>query len=174
MHLELVVFDMAGTTVYDGDAVHRCLQAALAAAGVRATRDAVNAVMGLPKPIAIRSLMEVNGAVASAGAPAMEGAARQVYEDFLARMLAHYRSDPEVREIEGASDTFRVLRHAGVKIALDTGFSRPIADAVIERLGWGRDGLLDATVTSDEVANGRPHPDMVFRAMERTGVTDAL
>jgi phosphonatase-like hydrolase len=31
---------------------------------------------------------------------------------------------------------------------------------------------IDATVTSDEVAQGRPFPDMIFRAMELTGVTD--
>jgi 2-aminoethylphosphonate-pyruvate transaminase len=29
MHTELVVFDLAGTTVYDGDAVHRSIMAAL-------------------------------------------------------------------------------------------------------------------------------------------------
>ena|SRR5579872_1256461 len=168
MGVELVVFDMAGTTVYDGDAVHRCLQAALEAAGVRVTRDQVNAVMGLPKPIAIRSLLEEERAVSGT-----EEAVPGIYADFQARMLAHYRTSADVREIEGASDTFRRLRRAGVKIALDTGFSRPIADAVIERMGWERAGLLDASVTSDEVVNGRPHPDMILRAMERTGVTDA-
>ena len=32
---ELVVFDMAGTTVHDEDSVNRCLRDALAAAGSR-------------------------------------------------------------------------------------------------------------------------------------------
>src|SRR5258708_158594 len=34
MFVDLVVFDIAGTTVYDGDAVHRCLADAVALAGV--------------------------------------------------------------------------------------------------------------------------------------------
>ncbi len=34
MNVQLVVFDMAGTTVYDGDAVNVCLRGALQAADI--------------------------------------------------------------------------------------------------------------------------------------------
>lgn len=169
MSVELVVFDMAGTTVYDGDAVNRCLQAALAGAGATVTRDEVNTVMGIAKPTAIRLLLERQEEQIGEVTPQE---VETVYADFLARMLAYYRTDPEVRAIPGAEATLRSLQAAGVKVALDTGFSRPIADAVIARLGWQEAGLLNATVTSDEVARGRPHPDMIFRAMELTGVTE--
>jgi phosphoglycolate phosphatase-like HAD superfamily hydrolase len=40
-------------------------------------------------------------------------------------------------------------------------------------MGWGRAGLLDASVMSDEVARGRPHPDMIRLLMGRLGVADA-
>jgi phosphonatase-like hydrolase len=168
MSVELVVFDMAGTTVYDGDAVNVCLRAALEAAGTVVTRDAVNAVMGIAKPLAIRMLLQDqrDGAVVS------EAEVEPIHADFLARMLAYYREDPAVREVEGATETFRSLRQAGIKVALDTGFSRPIVDAILERLGWRETGLIDATVASDEVAHGRPHPDLIFRAMTLTGATD--
>ncbi len=56
--IELVVFDMAGTTVCDDDSVNRCLREALAAAGLAVAPAAVNAVMGLPKPQAISILIE--------------------------------------------------------------------------------------------------------------------
>jgi phosphonatase-like hydrolase len=57
-------------------------------------------------------------------------------------------------------------------VALDTGFSRDIAQTLINRLNWERDGLIDASVTSDEVDRGRPHPDMIQRLMSKLGVTD--
>jgi phosphonatase-like hydrolase len=57
-----------------------------------------------------------------------------------------------------------------MKIAIDTGFDRRIADTILNRFGWREKGLIDVSVTSDEVANGRPYPDMIFRAMELTGV----
>jgi phosphonatase-like hydrolase len=170
MKPELVVFDMAGTTVYDGDAVNRSLHAALTASGVSVTRDEINEVMGWAKPLAIQTLM-----LRKTDDPASvtEEKVADAYERFLGIMLDYYRTEPSVKEIPGASMTFRSLKAAGVKVALDTGFSRPIADAIIERLGWLENGLIDASVTSDEGAAGRPAPDMIFLAMERTGVSDA-
>lgn len=169
MRLELVVFDMAGTTVYDGDAVNVCLRAALDAAGFAVTRDDVNAVMGLPKPEAIRHLAMGRAGDRATISPALVAV---IHEDFVARMIRHYREDPEVRPCDGAEALFARLHRAGVKIALDTGFSRDIADIILQRFGWARDGLVDVTVTSDEVPRGRPFPDMIRRAMELTGVGD--
>jgi phosphonatase-like hydrolase len=84
-------------------------------------------------------------------------------------MIDFYRHDPDVAEKEGASDTFRALRRRNVKVAVDTGFDRRITNTIFERLGWEKAGLLDASVTSDEVARGRPFPDMIHKAMQLTG-----
>jgi len=52
MACKLVVFDMAGTTVQDGEGVvNRALRTALAGYGVTVTFDDVNEVMGLHSPI---------------------------------------------------------------------------------------------------------------------------
>lgn len=169
MNFELVIFDIAGTTVYDGDAVGICLREALEAlAGLSFSRDEVNAVMGIPKPVAIRGLLEKRQ-----GRPPEPPRVDAIHSDFQRRMLAHYRTSEDVREVPGASDVFEELRGRGVKVALDTGFDRTITDAVLERLGWAVPGVIDATVTSSDVAAGRPAPDMVFLAMELTGVADA-
>jgi phosphonatase-like hydrolase len=170
MPIELVVLDLAGTTVRDDDAVNVCLRAALAQGGVPVTREAVNAVMGRPKPLAIRTLVEQEeGEAAGADARRIEA----LHADFMRRMIDHYRLHPDVREISPAGAVFATLRSRGIKVALDTGFNRPIAEAIFTRLGWSVPAVLDATVTSDEVARGRPHPDLIFRAMELTGVAQA-
>jgi phosphonatase-like hydrolase len=168
--IDLVVLDTAGTTVQDDDAVNRCLCAALAETGVGVTRDEVNEVMGMPKPVAIALLLKRRK---YAGGTAPPAEVTSIHENFLRRMIAFYRADPAVREIDGASEILGQLRRAGLKLALDTGFSRDIVDTILKRLGWAGKDLLDATVASDEVPRGRPHPDLVFRAMELTGVTDA-
>ena len=56
-------------------------------------------------------------------------------------------------------------------VALTTGFDRKVADGLLARLGWS--DKLDAVVCADEVAQGRPAPDMILRAMEKTRVSDA-
>jgi phosphonatase-like hydrolase len=154
---------MAGTTVRDDDAVNTCLRQALAK-HVAVSRDEVNVVMGLPKPIAIQELLKNKGK--SGDAALVES----IHSDFLQRMLSHYRNHPGIGPMPHTEETFARLKKAGVRLALDTGFSRPIVDAILERLGWSKGGILDATVASDEVPRGRPHPDLIFKAMEQTGI----
>ena len=55
--MQLVVFDVAGTTVFDGDIVIDAVDDALKHCNVRVNRDAIRALMGVPKPVAIRTLL---------------------------------------------------------------------------------------------------------------------
>lgn len=169
MAIDLVVFDMAGTAVYDGDAVNTCLRAALSSAGVAVTRADVNGVMGMPKPQAIALLVEQQRGRGEL--PSIEEV-DMIHQDFERRMIGHYRASAEVREADGASLVLQALRDRGIKLALDTGFNRRIADVILERLGW-TDSTVDAVVTSDEVQHGRPDPAMIYRAMTLTGVLES-
>jgi len=166
MLVDLVVFDIAGTTVYDGDAVHRCLSDAVAIAGDGASRDAINGVMGLPKPEAIARLVSD-----LRGVPADPEEVSHLYAVFERLMIEHYRAGLDVREADGATEVMGRLHASGVTIALDTGFARAIAEIVVARLGWGAD-IVDLIVSSDDVERGRPHPDMIVEAMRRAGVAD--
>lgn len=167
MAIELVVFDLAGTTVHDPGAVNDCLRAALEAFGVKVAPAAVNAVMGLPKPEALRRLIHE-----SPERDRLSGRVADVHAAFLERMLHFYRTDPAVVEIPGTSVAFARLKQAGIKVAVNSGFSRDIMRVLIDRLGWARRGLLDGSVASDEVRRGRPHPDMIRHLMDRLGVSD--
>jgi phosphonatase-like hydrolase len=170
MNITLAVFDMAGTTVQDDDVVNDLLRRALAASGIEVDREAANRVMGEPKPVAIAKLV---GLARSAHLDATDPFVIAIHENFIAAMLDHYRTSPSVRASEGARDVFDTLRRYGVRVALDTGFNRRIADAILQRLGWSGRDVVDATIASDEVAKGRPHPDMIERAMKLTGVSHA-
>jgi len=167
MDMELVVFDMAGTTVHDEDSVNRCIREAMRAAGLVVAPADVNAVMGLPKPEAIAILVEKCGRIG-------EFADRlgAIHRDFVARSQEFYRDDPSVHEVPGAARVFERLKRAGIRVALNTGFDRSITGVVLDRLGWSRSDLIDATISSDEVARGRPHPDMIFELMRRMSVSD--
>ncbi len=58
----------------------------------------------------------------------------------------------------------------GVRIALNTGFDREITTLLLRALGW--QALADAVVCGDDVARGRPAPDMILRAMALTSASD--
>lgn len=164
--IELVVFDLAGTTVCDDDAVSQAFGAALAEHNIAPEAARVSAVMGLPKPEAIARL------IGEAGGTAAPDFVEAIHHDFVRRMCHYYATDPAVAEIPGSSAVFATLRRAGIKVALNTGFSRTIVDVLLHRLGWETPATVDATITSDEVQRGRPFPDMVFALMHRLGVTE--
>ncbi len=166
LRVDLVVLDIAGTTVYDGDAVHRCLAAAVAMAGSAPSREDINRVMGMPKPFALAALVEQQR-----GAPPDLSETDRLYGAFERMMIDYYRTSPDVRETDGAGETMRSLRADGVVVALDTGFASAITSVIVNRFGWLGDAI-DFSVSTDDVPRGRPHPDMINHAMARAGVTD--
>jgi len=167
MSIELVVFDMAGTTVNDEDSVSRCVRGALAAHGVTVTVADVNRVMGIPKPEALRILISESPRRAS-----LIDQIDAIHRDFVARSIRFYQTDASAREISGSEQTFRALKQAGIKVALNTGFNRAITQTILDRLSWSGSPLINATVCSDEVPRGRPCPDMIQELMRRLGIDD--
>ena len=164
----LIVFDLAGTTVNDKKDVHRILQSVFKKIHIRISIAEANEVMGIPKPEAITILLK------KYKYPYISDLfVQEMHAHFIKKMSDFYLHHESVREKEGASDIFQWCIDNQIKIALDTGFDRSIVTPLLERMGWEKRGLIDVTVTSDEVKRGRPFPDMIHRAMEITGVTDA-
>lgn len=71
-----------------------------------------------------------------------------------------------VEAVEGAERTFRLLRDAGVSIALTTGLPRETMNAIIDMLGW-RD-VIDAALCAEDAGRGMPFPDLPLTALMRT------
>ncbi|WP_159698214.1 phosphonatase-like hydrolase [Arthrobacter sp. 18067] len=165
--ITLVACDMAGTTIDEHGDVYVALARCVEETGVATTPDAVQEWMGADKVEAITALIEAGGGTADAETVAA------AFIRFKELLVEFYDANPPVA-LEGVEDAFRELRRQGIKVALTTGFSRDVAEPLLERLGWGvgDDNLLDAVVCSDEVAAGRPAPHMIHRAMELTGVQD--
>jgi phosphonatase-like hydrolase len=158
--LKLAVFDLAGTTIRDDQAVLACLVDAIEAAGFTADRAALNARMGIPKPVAVaETLPDVDPAVRA-----------EIHADFRERMMRHYATSPDVGAFDGVEAMFAELRNQGVRVALDTGFDRETIDVILERLAWN--DRVDDSIGSDEVSNGRPAPDMVLALMREFGIDD--
>ena len=162
---QLVVFDMAGTTIEDrGGVVLSCLLETVHTYELPGTPQELNALMGMNK-------REVFGALAARLYPTDDRRAAQVAEEALANFIDRMRRayESHLTLIPGTQETFAFLRARGIKIALDTGFDAKVGKLVMERLNW-LGSLVDLAVYSSDVTRGRPAPYMIFRAMERLGV----
>jgi phosphonatase-like hydrolase len=165
--VELVVFDVAGTTILDGDLVIEAMVKAFKHCDVPVDREAIRARMGIAKPVAIRDLLRLRADTISD----VDEMVADVHDKFLTELTSDYRHAADVREADGASELFRHLHDRGIKIALDTGFSRAILDVLLSRFDWMSQRLVDISVTSDEVERGRPAPDLIHRAMLLSGAS---
>jgi phosphonatase-like hydrolase len=158
----LVVFDLSGTTVEDRGQVPAAFAAALGRAGLAVNAEQLQAVRGTTKRQAIWTFVP--------DGPDRLERAEQLYANFRDELRARYVGRG-VQSVPGALETFAWLRHRGVRIALTTGFDRDITTMVLEALGWTT-GLADEIVCGDDVAHGRPAPDLILRAMTLTGTED--
>ncbi len=158
-----VVFDMAGTTVEDDGQVPAAFTVALAAHGISETPAQVNRVRGASKRQAVLRLVPEG--------PNQSDDAEAIYARFR-HELAHRYATGGVRAIAGAAEAFQELRRDGIKVALTTGFDRDTTTLLLSALGWLA-GTVDTIVCGDDVAQGRPAPDLILRAMANAGITDA-
>ena len=60
------------------------------------------------------------------------------------------------------------IRSKGIKFAISTGMSRDLLDKVLKLSGL--DSIVDAVVSSDDVKNGKPAPDIFLEAFKRINI----
>ncbi|MBD2304462.1 HAD hydrolase-like protein [Chroococcidiopsis sp. FACHB-1243] len=178
--IQLVVFDMAGTTVKDRGEVQACFFQAAASNGLQADGDRINSMMGWSKKQVFQTLWQEQ---IGRDNPDYQSKVEKSFTKFKYILEEHYRTQ-SVEPTEGCLELFEWLKSRRIKIALNTGFYRQVADIVLHRLGWDRglgsdyvgteESVIQASVTPSEIYNdeGRPAPFMIQKAMYRLGVKD--
>ena len=162
---ELVVLDMAGTTIDEGLQVYRVLAETATAHGASPSEADIARWHGAAKHEALRALLT------SRGVPPSDEVLHTVVADFRSRLVAAYADSPP-RPLPGVPEALADLRSAGIRVALTTGFDRDIVDSLLRALDWEGDSVVDAVVCGSDVTTGRPAPYMIFHAMEALAVTD--
>lgn len=162
--IRLVTLDMAGTTVADDGAVEEAFQVALDSVGLTARNlrgepdDYIRRTMGQSK---ISVFSELLG-----GDHHRAEQANQAFEVAFDQAVGR----GEVTAVEGAEAALDVLREAGMRLCLTTGFSPVTRDRVIAALGW--EGRIDLALSPSDAGRGRPWPDMILTAVLRLRIDD--
>ncbi|SDP02393.1 phosphonatase-like hydrolase [Mucilaginibacter sp. OK268] len=171
MAIKLVVFDIAGTTVKDDQEVSKAFQAALKKYNYNIELNRIDPLMGYEKTLAIKQILLLIENDTDKITPELIS---DIHKEFVQQMIRFYQYEPGIEPLPHAEETLAALRAAGVKVGINTGFSRDIADTIVTRLQWREKGLIDYVVGSDEVELGRPHPYMIQKMMLEAGITDPL
>jgi phosphonatase-like hydrolase len=164
---DLVVLDMAGTTIRDDGKITWSFIEAFQREGIRVAESEVAPLMGYKKVIAIQKLLQNEGLQASVAL------IDRIHDQFESLLALHYAEGPLPEALPEVIETFEKIKSLGISIALNTGFTKKIADILMHRLQWTVRDLIQAYIASDEVVEGRPAPYMIQAMMERFQVSDS-
>lgn len=168
--IELVVFDIAGTTVQDRGEIVLAFQSALRKYGYIVADHDIYSLMGYKKPEAILMILKKFEKDTSKISSSLVD---DIHNRFMAMMIRFYVTSEKILPLPYVEEVFADLQKKGIKVALDTGFSKNITDVIIGRLGWLQNKLVDYVISSNEVQAGRPHPYMIQKLMQLAGTDDA-
>lgn len=170
MKTSLVVFDIAGTTVADKGNVNQAFRDAFLSEDIVVDETEVDKLMGYRKIEAI-ARMVVQYAPGVQG-PAQSELIERIHNRFTEAMVAFYQTDHTLQPLPFAEEMFQLLRERGIKVALNTGFTRTITDAILYKLGWEDHPYINSVICSDEVPEGRPFPFMIGQLMQQLQVVN--
>ena len=175
--IQMVVFDLAGTTVQDDAAVSGSLYQAAIEFGLNTTHEEILRSIGTNKIHLYQYLIAKSKGrdisfkdFEGEKDPSTHEEALKVFKRYTEIMIECYRNDLE--PMPGAEEAFAWCHQNDIYVATDTGFHRDVNQAIMEGLGWLDRKLVDISVCVEDVPNhiGRPAPFMIFHAMQSLGV----
>jgi len=153
---EAVVFDLDGVLLQSEEVWDAVRESYVRERGGRYDEEVQRAMMGMSAPEWSRFLHE------EAGVPQEPGT---INREVVERMLEEYRR--ELPLLPGAEEAVRRAA-AALPLGLASSSNREIFDAVLDLAGLT--DCFRATVSSEEVARGKPAPDVYLEAARRLGV----
>lgn len=163
-NIELLVLDMAGTTINEDNVVYKTLTAAVNNHGYQVTLDKVlSSCAGMEKLQAITSLLkEINGNEADAPA---------IFRNFSEQLKDAYQN-LDVKPINGTENFLLKMKSMDKKVVLNTGYTSEIAQQLLDKLQWKESIHFDALITADDVSESRPSPEMINLAMKKFNISE--
>lgn len=171
---DAILFDWAGTTVDFGSrAPVEVFKALFLRRGVELTDQQVREPMGLAKDSHIAALLGMPPVRSDwerrFGVSPNEQDVAAMYAEFLP--LQERILQTRTRLIPGVAEAVRQLRDSGLRIGATTGYVRSLME-IAEPLAKAAGYAPEVNVCADDVARGRPAPDMNLLALERLGLKD--
>lgn len=158
--IKLLVLDLAGTTLKDDQNVANAFAFAMNKHGYQLSLKEINPLMGFKKTEAILMMLKIHEPNTE---KIREDLIQSIHKDFIKVMIDFYENTPYISALPFVEETMKLIKDKGIKIGIDTGFYKEVAEVIIKRLKWKEKGLIDILVGSDEVEKGRPFPFMIHK-----------
>jgi len=160
--IDLVVCDMAGTTVEEGGLVYQVLRESMVEDGMQVTEHQMHDWHGAKKEAVIAHFARQSGTPESE----IDDRVAKIGDIFLRSIDEAYFSEVSPIEHIDMSLTHWIssLQAAGIKVGFDTGYPPEIQEGLLNKLKLKN--VIDGYVSAYTVKAGRPYPYMIYKLME--------
>ena len=161
----MLICDMAGTTIQEKGIVYNSLFKTIKLIKPDLLRSDISKFSGYNKNEVIKYFVNQQRM------DSPQVVINNLSSEFNYFLKKEYQNNESVQLIDPKLPIFfNVLRDAGIKICLNTGYNKEIQNLLIENLGLL--DCIDDYISSEEVDRGRPYPFMIERLMTRNNVDD--
>ncbi|WP_299104279.1 phosphonatase-like hydrolase [uncultured Tenacibaculum sp.] len=165
-NIKMVVFDMAGTTVDEHNVVYKTLQKSINDYGIDVDLETVLELgAGKEKHQAIKDVLSYLNF-------SKTEYSYLIFNNFKKKLNEAYLK-LEVKPIDGVEEVLQKLREDNIRVVLNTGYAREVATNLLKKLNWIEGIHYDMLITASDVEKGRPHPEMIQKAMKEFNVSNA-
>lgn len=167
-NIDLIVYDMAGTVVKEGGIVYKTLQSSMNKFDLDVSDEAIHPWHGAKKEAVIEHFARLQNKPEEE----VQKLILEISDVFVNSINEAYFNDASpISHIDvGLLGYFKMLKEAGIKIGLDTGYPQDIQEGLVKKMEF--DKIVDGWISSYDVAEGRPYPYMIHRLMERLHIED--
>lgn len=159
--VKMVVFDIAGTSVNEHGIVYTTLKETLEYFNIPYTDEEFNRFHGVNKREVLYYYAEKNNK-------------KELYDNivnfFEERLRFNYKNNNNIEPIRGVYELFHKLVINNVKVCLDTGYDKSLANMIIDITGLRN--YISGFISSDQVKRGRPSPYMINNLMYQFDIND--
>ena len=154
--ISLIILDFDGTLADTQPLILRSLQGTIAELGLPSRTDAKCAsIIGLPLKECFVKLLNADDRMAERCC--------EVYR----RLFDEYNHPGTVTLFPHVEETLHELHRRGLQLAICSSRARATLDRFVQTFGF--DKMVQAVVSSDDVVQGKPHPDPALQILELTG-----
>ncbi|MGL4513508.1 MAG: HAD family hydrolase [Lacipirellulaceae bacterium] len=155
--IRAVAFDMDGLLASSEDVYMRVGTETLARRGKPFEDELRHKMMGLPSPVAYRTMIEWHGLTETVEELAAESDV--IFWELAERMLG---------PMPGVTETFDLVESLGLPRCVVTSGTRPYAERILSMIGVRE--RLAFVITADDITLGKPNPEPYLKAAARMEV----
>jgi phosphonatase-like hydrolase len=164
-NIQMIVFDMAGTTINESGIVYQTLYSTMKDFGLQVPKDDQKFWHGADKKEILDQYLVDNNVMT-------RPIQKDLHTKFFNNLKEQYFESDKIELIHPKlPDLLTTFRQNDIKVALNTGYNNDIQTNIIKKLHM-TDYISDY-VSGEDVSRGRPYPYMIYKLMERNNIENA-